>query len=82
MGQLNIKDAELIERVRRLAERQQTSMVEVLRSAIAEVEAREAARVAQRLAAIREVTRGASHLFAPGTSSDHSGLYDEHGLPK
>jgi antitoxin VapB len=82
MGQLNIKDEALIERVRRLAERRQTSMVEVLRSAIAEVEAREEERVARRLAAIREVTRGASRLFPPGTTSDHSDLYDEHGLPK
>lgn len=82
MGQLNIKDAALIAKVKALAERRQTSMVEVIRQAVDEAEAREEARVAERLAAIREITRGASKLFPPGTTSDHSDLYDENGLPK
>jgi len=82
MGQLNIKDAALIAKVKRLAEQRRTSMVEVIRSAIEEAEAREEARVAERLAAIREVTRRASRLVPPGTTSDHSDLYDENGLPR
>ncbi|MCU0945717.1 MAG: type II toxin-antitoxin system VapB family antitoxin [Rubritepida sp.] len=82
MGQLNIKDEALIAKVKALAERRQTSMVEVIRQAVEDAEAREEARVAERLAAIREITRGASKLFPPGTTSDHSDLYDENGLPK
>jgi antitoxin VapB len=82
MGQLNIKDAALIAKVKALAERRQTSMVEVIRQAVEDAEAREEARVAERLAAIREITRGSAKLFPPGTTSDHSDLYDENGLPK
>jgi len=82
MGQLNIKDAALIAKVKALAERRQTSMVEVIRQAVEDAEAREEARVAERLAAIREITRRSSRLVPPGTTSDHSDLYDENGLPK
>jgi antitoxin VapB len=82
MGQLNIKDAALIAKVKALAERRQTSMVEVIRQAVEDAEAREEARVAERLAAIREITRRSALLVPPGTTSDHSDLYDENGLPK
>ncbi|WP_431304996.1 type II toxin-antitoxin system VapB family antitoxin [Sediminicoccus sp. BL-A-41-H5] len=82
MGQLNIKDEALIERLRRIAARRQTSVTDALRQLVDAAEAQEEERVAERLAAIREITRNASRLFPPGTTSDHSDLYDENGLPK
>jgi len=82
MGQLNIKDDVLIGKLRRIAEQRQTSVTDALRQLVESAEAQEAERVAQRLEAIREITRGASRLFPPGTTSDHSDLYDENGLPK
>jgi antitoxin VapB len=82
MGQLNIKDEALIERLRRIAARRQTSITDALRQLVDAAEAQEEERVAERLAAIREITRNASRLFPPGTTSDHSDLYDENGLPK
>lgn len=85
MGQLNIKDEDFIERVRRLAERRQTTMVDVLRQAVEREEREEeearAARVAAKLAAMREISDRAARMFPPGTTSDHSDLYDEDGLP-
>jgi hypothetical protein len=44
--------------------------------------ANDEARIAAKLAAIREITRGSAALFPPGSTSDHSDLYDENGLPK
>ena len=82
MGQLNIKDEVLIGKLRRIAEQRQTSVTDALRQLVDAAEAQQAERVAQRLAAIREITRGASKLFPPGTTSDHWDLYDENGLPK
>jgi antitoxin VapB len=86
MGQLNIKDAALIAKVKLLAERRQTTQTDALRQVVEEALAREEAdREAKRLAklaAIREITHRASKLFPPGTSSDHSDFYDENGLPK
>ena len=86
MGQLNIKDDALIERVRRIAERRQTTMIEVLRQAVEAQEARDdaerEARRLEKLAAIREITSRTAKLFPPGTTSDHSDLYDENGAPK
>ncbi len=86
MGQLNIKDKALIERLRRLAERRQTTMVEVLRQAVereehAEDAAREA-RIAAKLAAMREISDRVAKMAPPGATSDHSDLYDEHGAPR
>ena len=82
MGQFNIKDDEIIAKLRLLAERRSTTMTEVLRRAVEQEVARDETRIAEKLAAIREVTRRSAPLFAPGTSSDHSFLYDEDGLPK
>lgn len=86
MGQLNIKDQALIEKVRRLAEKRQTTQTDVLRQVIEEAiqrdEAEREARRLEKLAAIREITSRTAKLFPPGTTSDHSDLYDENGLPK
>jgi antitoxin VapB len=82
MGQLNIKDAALIAKVKLLAERRQTTQTDALRQVVEEALAREEARVAERLAAIREITRRSARLVPPGTTSEHSDLYDENGLPK
>ena len=67
MGQLNIKDAAIIAKLRQMVEREV---------------ANDEARIAAKLAAIREITRGSAALFPPGSTSDHSDLYDENGLPK
>lgn len=82
MGQLNIKDDELIAKAKRLAERRGTTATGALRLALDEALARDEEEIARRLEAIREITRGSAKLFPPGTSSDHSDLYDENGLPK
>jgi len=82
MGQFNIKDTALIERVRRIAERKQTTMIEVLRHAVEAEETRDDAERAARMAAIDAIVARSSKLFAPGSTSDHSDLYDENGLPK
>ncbi|MBS7791528.1 type II toxin-antitoxin system VapB family antitoxin [Roseococcus sp. SDR] len=86
MGQLNIKDEALIEKVRRLAEKRQTTQTDVLRQLVDEALARDdaerEARRLEKLAAIREITARTAKLFPPGTTSDHSDLYDENGLPK
>ena len=85
MGQLNIKDEALIEKVRRLAEKRQTTQTDVLRQLVDEALARDdaerEARRLEKLAAIREITARTSKLFPPGTTSDHSDMYDENGLP-
>ena len=82
MGQLNIKDAALIAKLRHLAERRGTSVTDVLRQMVEREVANDEARIAAKLAAIREITRGSAALFPPGSTSDHSDLYDENGLPK
>jgi hypothetical protein len=86
MGQLNIKDEVLIEKVRRLAEKRQTTQTDVLRQVVDEAlmrdEAEREARRLTKLAAIRDITSRSAKLFAPGTTSDHTDFYDENGLPK
>lgn len=85
MGQLNIKDEDFIERVRRLAERRRTTMVDVLRQAVEREERRDEAEreagVAARLAAMREISDRIIKMAPTGATSDHSDLYDEDGLP-
>ena len=86
MGQLNIKDEVLIEKVRRLAEKRQTTQTDVLRQLVDEALARDdaerEARRLEKLAAIREITARTSKLFPPDWDGDHSYLYDENGLPR
>jgi len=82
MGQLNIKDDELIAKLKRLAERRSTSVTEVLRRVVDDAISRDEEEIARRLAAIREITRGSAKLFPPDWDGDHSYLYDENGLPK
>jgi len=82
MGQFNIKDTALVERVRRIAERKQTTMIEVLRQAVEAQELRDDERIAARLKAIQEITERSAKLFPPDWDGDHSYLYDENGLPK
>src|SRR5689334_18872103 len=86
MGQLNIKDEALIADARALAELLGTSTTDAVRRAVQERLARE--RLSRdeakrrRYEAIMAIAERASKLFPPGTSSDHSDLYDEDGLPK
>ena len=86
MGQLNIKDEALIEKVRKLAEKRQTTQTDVLRQLVDEALARDdaerEARRLEKLAAIREITARSAKLFPPDWDGDHSYLYDENGLPK
>lgn len=82
MGQLNIKDDALIGKLRALAARRQTSITDTLRRLVAEEEARDAADRQARYDRIMEISERAAALVPPGTTSDHSYLYDENGLPK
>lgn len=86
MGQLNIKDEALIAEARALAEIIGTSTTDAIRRAVHERLARETlARDAdrrRRYDAIMAIAEEASKLFPPGSSGDHSDLYDENGLPK
>jgi hypothetical protein len=86
VGQLNIKDAALIAKVKLLAERRQTTQTDALRQVVEEALARDAgareARRVAKLAAIREITERTAKLFPPDWDGDHTYLYDENGLPK
>jgi antitoxin VapB len=86
MGQLNIKDDVLIAEAKELAALLGTSATGAVREAVHERLAREKAarderkqRMFDEIMAIAERT---SKLFPPGTTSDHSDLYDENGLPR
>lgn len=86
MGQLNIKDAALIEKVKLLAERRQTTQTDALRQVVEEALARDAearaARRREKMAAIDAIVARSSKLFPPDWDGDHGYLYDENGLPK
>jgi antitoxin VapB len=86
MGQLNIKDDALIAEAKELAALLGTSATGALREAVQERLAREKAARAEarqrKIAAIMAIAKEASKLVPPGVTSDHSDLYDEHGLPK
>jgi hypothetical protein len=86
MGQLNIKDDALIAEAKELAALLGTSATGAVRVAVQERLAREKAARAEarqrKVAAIMAIAKDASKLFAAGTSSDHSDLYDENGLPR
>jgi hypothetical protein len=86
MGQLNIKDDGLIEKVRLLAERRSTTQTDVLRQIVDEALARDeemkAARREAKAAAIRAIVARSSKMFPPDWDGDHAYLYDENGLPK
>lgn len=86
MGQLNIKDEKLIAEAKALAELFGTSTTEAIRRAVHERLAHETmARDAdrrRRYEAIMAIAEEASKLFPPGSTSDHSDLYDENGLPR
>ncbi|MDB5374235.1 MAG: hypothetical protein JWP04_2877 [Belnapia sp.] len=86
MGQLNIKDAALIAEARELAALIGTTTTEAIRQAVHERLARETLarddHRRRRYEAIMEISDRTAKLFPPGTSSDHSDLYDEIGLPK
>lgn len=86
MGQLNIKDEVLIAETKELAELLGTSATGAVREAVHERLMRERAERDERkqrmFAEIMAIAQDASKLFPPGTTSDHSDLYDENGLPR
>lgn len=86
VGQLNIKDDALIAEAKELAALLGTTATGAVRAAVQERLAREKAardeRKQRMYTEIMAIADDASKLFPPGTSSDHSDLYDEHGLPK
>jgi hypothetical protein len=88
MGQLNIKDEALIADAKALAELLGTSTTAALREAVqARLAAERAARddkVRRKYEALMAIGRRVRESLPPGasTSSDHSDLYDENGLPK
>ena len=85
MGQLNIKDEQLVVDAKALAGLLGTSATEAVRRAVKEKLARE--RIGRdeekrrRYDELMAIVDRASKLFPPGASSDHSDLYDENGLP-
>jgi hypothetical protein len=83
MGQLNIKDEELIAEMKALAAELGTSVVGALREA---VRARRAERAREREAKLAEImaigARVAAMVPPELRTSDHSDLYDENGLPR
>jgi hypothetical protein len=87
MGQLNIKDEELIAEAKALAADLGTSVVGALRDAVrarrAERARQKAAEQEARFAAIMAIAERISAMVPPeGRRSDHSELYDDAGLPK
>ncbi len=86
MGQLNIKDDALIAEAKELAALLGTSATGAVREAVQERLAREkAARDARKQRMFEEImaiAERSSKLFPPGSTSDHSDLYDENGLPR
>lgn len=86
MGQLNIKDEELIAEAKALAAELGTSVTGALREAIQALRAHRAqgreARKQAMVAAIMAIAEEASRHLPPGVTSDHSDFYDENGLPK
>nr|WP_245217052.1 type II toxin-antitoxin system VapB family antitoxin [Neoroseomonas nitratireducens] len=83
---MNIKDATLIAEAKELAALLGTTATGAVREAVHERLVREKAARDQRkqrmFAEIMAIAEDASKLFPPGTSSDHSDLYDENGLPR
>lgn len=86
MGQMNIKDEALIAEAKELAALLGTSATGAVRAAVQERLAREkAARDAARddmVAAILAIGERVRRTLPPGATSDHSDLYDGHGLPR
>jgi antitoxin VapB len=87
MGQLNIKDEALIADAKALAELLGTSTTGALRDAVSERLARlraERRRADERFVEeLLELGRQTAASLPPHLrTSDHSDLYDEHGLPK
>lgn len=84
MGQMNIKDESLIAEARELADLLSTSTTDAVRQAVREKleRARRERDREARFQAIMRISREASALVPPELrNSDHSDLYDEHGLP-
>ncbi|BDG73907.1 type II toxin-antitoxin system VapB family antitoxin [Roseomonas fluvialis] len=86
MGQLNIKDDVVIAEAKELALLLGTSATGAVREAVHERLAREKAardeRKQRMFEEIMAIAERSSKLFPPGTTSDHSDLYDENGLPR
>ena len=82
MAQLNIKDELVASKLRSLADRRQTTVIDLLRQMVEREEANDEAERARRVEAIRTITRESAKLFPVGAVSGHDYLYDENGLPK
>lgn len=88
--QLNIRSDEAAARAAELSRRLNKStteiVVEALRAYAAQVEPRDelglTAEQREDYDALRALSREAAKHRVPGATSDHSWLYDEHGLPK
>ncbi|MDO9709820.1 type II toxin-antitoxin system VapB family antitoxin [Paracraurococcus lichenis] len=85
MGQLIIEDPEVIADAQALADLLGSTMTDVIRRALRVRLAHE--RVQRdpekraKYEALMAIAERASKHFPPGTTSDHSDLYDENGLP-
>lgn len=85
MGQLNIKDDELIAEAKALAAELGTSVTGALREAVLALRLQRAgdreARKRAMVTRIMAIAEQASKHVPPGVTSDHSDLYDENGAP-
>ena len=87
--QLNIRSDEAYKIAHRLAKKRRQTVTEVVTAALRreqddlkqqpEVSPQEAA---ETIRIMTELSERAAKAAEPGSSSDHSYLYDEHGLPK
>jgi len=86
MRPLNIEDEQVIANAEALAESLGLSTTDAVRRAVREKLTRERImrdeEKRRRYDALMAIVDRASKLFPPGTSSDHSDLYDENGLPR
>lgn len=86
--QLSIRSDEAYEIAHRLAQRRETTVVDVVTKALREQDPTHAARevtpeeAAETFRILNELSERAAKAAKPGATSDHSDLYDEHGLPK
>jgi antitoxin VapB len=87
--QLNIRSDEAYKIAHRLAKQRSVTVTEVVTAALRREQANPKAtrevspeQAAKTIRILLEASERSAKAAKPGTTSDHSYLYDEHGLPK
>ena len=82
---ISVKNARVEAEIRLLADKMGVSLTEAIEAGVqaklAELAAARAADIQRRKAAIQAIQERVAARIKPGTTSDHSDLYDEFGLP-